>query len=569
MSNPLKQLHCYLRVSSDTQKNDGGSLNVQRSHGKKLSKKLGLEYVELFEGSSSTMIRTEQDFYNSPRPIYTQLKDMIRDKRVVNLWVRNKDRLHRDNLEEEFFNRFMIQEHKINFYSGEHGDLLRLDTPLDRMNNRFFSIISTYYKDNTSYLSRKGKQEKSRTQGSSGVFMGGTINFGYTTKDKKFKKHPTESKYVKKMFEMYSKGESLKEIKTYFDTNGIKPRRSKTWSLGSLHKMLMNKIYIGEYRWIDKKTEEEFFISVPRIVTHSLFQKVQRKLTVNQKNKGSNLRKFNSLLDDTLECYCGENITSQIKTLHGKVVKKYYYCHSKNNKWKGKKVDVCENRKTLGLDRTDELVSNTVREIVGNSNLLKERFKIDVLDKKSVDEGTIELEKDKLQTSIDNINKELEIIIESLSQNEINHLTKKTDTKVYKEVKKTLEEERVLQEERKEQKVEEIEELDNRKDWVDWIGKYSDQINVSFSNITSDYLEGVVDKIIVSPKMSKNRDNETKPIGHTLKINFKLPIVNDSIEYNNVKKKSEGYKIKNGTKSCTKFLETNLGGRKKKEIKNV
>ena len=89
-------------MSSDTQKNDGGSLNVQRSHGKKLSKKLGLEYVELFEGSSSTMIRTEQDFYNSPRPIYTQLKDMIRDKRVVNLWVWNKDRLHRDNLEEEF-----------------------------------------------------------------------------------------------------------------------------------------------------------------------------------------------------------------------------------------------------------------------------------------------------------------------------------------------------------------------------------------------------------------------------------------------------------------------------------
>ena len=78
MSNPLKELHCYLRVSSEGQKTDGGSLNVQRNHGKKLSKKLGLKYVEVFEGSSSTMIRSEEDFYNSPRPQYRLLQDMVR-----------------------------------------------------------------------------------------------------------------------------------------------------------------------------------------------------------------------------------------------------------------------------------------------------------------------------------------------------------------------------------------------------------------------------------------------------------------------------------------------------------
>tara|TARA_B110000444_G_C18235501_1_gene320707 strand:- start:115 stop:360 length:246 start_codon:yes stop_codon:yes gene_type:complete len=61
-----------------------------------------LKYVEIFEGSSSTMIRNEEDFYNSPQPQYTILKDMIRDKTVINIWVWNKDRLHRDNLEEEF-----------------------------------------------------------------------------------------------------------------------------------------------------------------------------------------------------------------------------------------------------------------------------------------------------------------------------------------------------------------------------------------------------------------------------------------------------------------------------------
>ena len=69
MSSVKEKLHCYLRVSSDTQEKDGGSLEVQRSIGKKVSKRLDMEYVELLEGSSSTMVRTEEELFTSPRPI--------------------------------------------------------------------------------------------------------------------------------------------------------------------------------------------------------------------------------------------------------------------------------------------------------------------------------------------------------------------------------------------------------------------------------------------------------------------------------------------------------------------
>ena len=49
-----------------------------------------------------------------------------------------------------------------------------------------------------------------------------------------------------------------------------------------------------------------------------------------------------------------------------------------------------------------------------------------------------------------------------------------------------------------------------------------------------------------------------------MKINFKLPIVGDSIQYNDVKKKSKGYKLVNGKKSIKKEIGINVGGRKKK-----
>ena len=39
MNKPLEKLYCYLRVSSDSQERDGGSLEVQRSVGKKVSKR--------------------------------------------------------------------------------------------------------------------------------------------------------------------------------------------------------------------------------------------------------------------------------------------------------------------------------------------------------------------------------------------------------------------------------------------------------------------------------------------------------------------------------------------------
>ena len=131
-------------------------------------------------------------------------------------------------------------------------------------------------------------------------------------------------------------------------------------------------------------------------------------------------------------------------------------------------------------------------------------------------------------------------------------------------MKKTLEEQRSVQELRKEEKIEEIEELDNQKDWVNWVTKYSDQINTSFSNITSDYLKGVVSSIEVSPKMGKNRDDEEKQVGHIFKMNFKLPIVGDSIEYNDIKNKRKGYKVVNGKKSIKGEVDINVGGRKKK-----
>jgi len=62
--------------------------------------------------------------------------------------------------------------------------------------------------------------------------------------------------------------------------------------------------------------------------------------------------------------------------------------------------------------------------------------------------------------------------------------------------------------------------------------------------------------------MGETRGGKETQRGHIFNIKFKLPIVNDSIEYKNDKKKSDGYSLKDGKKSTnTKELKVNDGNR--------
>ena len=70
-----KELFCYLRVSTQTQVETGSSIENQRFLGQKVCKQLGMNYVEMNESGSSTMIRSEEDLLKSPRPKLEELKE--------------------------------------------------------------------------------------------------------------------------------------------------------------------------------------------------------------------------------------------------------------------------------------------------------------------------------------------------------------------------------------------------------------------------------------------------------------------------------------------------------------
>ena len=149
---------------------------------------------------------------------------------------------------------------------------------------------------------------------------------------------------------------------------------------------------------------------------------------------------------------------------------------------------------------------------------------------------------------------------------QVNHMMKKTDEKLYVQIKKDLDSEMENLELNKSKHIGEIDELDNRKDWIDWINRYGIKIKGDFEKVTSELLEGLIDNIIVNPIEGKDRDDNPKQVGHQLVINFKLPIVKDSVRYKDSQNKTKGYTLAYGKTELTPNTEIPVGGKDKKTI---
>ena len=86
------------------------------------------------------------------------------------------------------------------------------------------------------------------------------------------------------------------------------------------------------------------------------------------------------------------------------------------------------------------------------------------------------------------------------------------------------------------------------------------------SKPTTELLNGLIDRISVSPVMGETRDGKETQRGHIFNIKFKLPIVNDGFEYTDDKKKSDGYSLKDGKKSVKTDELLTMNGRPKKKM---
>ena len=562
-------LHIYTRVSTSGQEEKGESLEFQTKLGEEKSKQLGMDLKVWNEGGVSSNI----DDIGS-RPVLMNMMNSIEDGTIKYLWCFEQSRLMRTDLV-RYQTTMMLKKYKVTLYVRD--TLYDLNDPATEFMFTVMGGMSKLENQLRVERSRQGKLLKIKKGG----WKGGVVNFGYKIVDKMVTVDEFESGWVKKVFELYSKGKSLLHIKNLLDLNNIPTRYGKgekTWTLGSIRKILGNTFYIGYYNYVDKKSGQTFKCDVPPIVDSTLYNKVQTKFSKFErtyKNQFNTTRNF-YLLRDKMMCSCGEKIYGLIRRSDDPTRKRnIYFCNHRNKKYKENKLDpnqkykrglFCTNYKSMNITVTDEVVWETILDCIRNSYILKEDFKDGIV--KPIQERRTgnskkkeELERSKTvnKRKIVKTNEMIDLLESEMIMNRGSIKIKGVQVSNPKQVLKIQKEElnRLLVTE-KELTTQIDEETDNT-DYVNWLEKF----NVKYGDKDSfddKEKKDIIDRLVEVIKVSFNETTQL----HKLDIIFNLPIIGDSRFKNDEKKwVVEGGKSKRIIKDIKLF---NIGRRVKKKL---
>lgn len=527
----MEDLHIYLRVSSETQMTDGFGIENQMDLGLSISYSKDMNPIIHNEGSQSSHLDTIDH-----RPILRNLLLKIEEGEVKNLWVYQMDRLSRNDVV-SFQIRQIIKNNNVTLFVGD-GRKYELDNPNDKLMFTIMDGISEF--DNSIRLERLRRGRLSSVR--NGGWKGGPPPFGYQLKDRKLIPNENEIFWVKRIYELYSNGQTFYEIKKVLMKNGVLSRRGNIhWSDQSVRKILENTHFEGYYYYTDKKLDETVRVDCPKTLPSSLVKKVRDRLGKLQKT--SNYTKTVTLLRDYLVCgHCGSKFGQKINKSQ---YYNHYYCRGNSERLRTKTDGlVCTSPigrvRSLNIEVIDPIVWNHIIEVVSQSSTFKEGFKKEVMEEQT-SFGKSMNERKKIRRRIVRVDKTIDDINDSINSIIVDGVVDK-NSKELKPLIKKFEDKKLELLSEKDSLLEELSDNQRSTIWYDWIKDFGDRIDTLKTDEMSveekkKFLDGIVERIEVFTK-----DKQT----HTIKLEFKSPYVGDDLVWNQKNNPKKGYKIVGG-----------------------
>ncbi len=419
-------LHIYARVSSSAQEEQGTSLTSQTEAGIAKAEQLGFEHIIWNEGGQSSRF---EDLAN--RPVLRKLMLQIEEGIIKHLFVYNTDRLSR-NQKTWGGIRWKMKEKQVKLHTPT--GIIDLSSHLDSLLIGILSEISAYDNALRSERSQIGKLAKVKA----GFWMGGPPPFGYQLNSGKLVENPAESKWLRRVYQLSLEGIPAHQIKTDLEKNGILTRRkSKSWSMGSIQKILRNEMYLGEYNYHDKKLDETVRCKCPQTVPTDLWNQVQTKRLRNLERRGQNARTENFYLLRNL-MYCGHCQTPMTGRWKPKNHEYLYHCPHRERQWvkqppaddqKWDRRRGCGLKRSLNIPRTNKIVWDAVSQTLSDPHklnaLLKDKFE---------DDGNFDARHQHEKRQIRRLKGELRKIEKSLSNLETEYRLGQVEQSIYERV---------------------------------------------------------------------------------------------------------------------------------------
>ena len=222
----------YARVSSDEQARHGYSLDQQIRALREWAIREGYEILEEVrdEGWSGAYLE---------RPGLDRVRDLVEAGGVSVVLAQDADRItrdpgHRAFLDDEFERLGTRLVALDDWGDGTHeGELLKF----------LKGWVSKGERLKIAERSRRGAREKARS-GETVGHIHAPLGFEYTPDRKGLVVDPEKMILVRRIFEMAAGESSLLAIKKALERDGVPtPKGNRTWSLGTLHKLVHNDVY--------------------------------------------------------------------------------------------------------------------------------------------------------------------------------------------------------------------------------------------------------------------------------------------------------------------------------------
>ena len=527
----MSELHIYSRVSSVVQEEDGTSLDTQKDAGERLAKQLGFTPILWNEGGQSS---ASEDLTN--RPVLRKLLERVNDGTVQHVFVYNTDRLSRNEATWSVI-RLRFVKAKVTLHTP--GGVFNLSNPMDKMLLGIMSEISTYDNALRSERTLLGKNERVKQ----GFWLGGPPPFGYRLEGKKLVEEPTESKWVRFIFESYKDKWTTRSIRQELMKNGVRTRRGNiSWSFGSIEKMLTNTHYGGYHIVKLSRTDEQVRVQCPSILPSSLILQVksENEARSRQTRVSESSEKQFYLLKGFMFCAaCGARFSGRY---YEKQKRSIYYCPRKERNYvRGEESPPpqCLNRRYLKIEKTDQLVWDAVVEVLAKSHRFKDEVKNQVFGASVTHEDTQD-EILTLKRSQTRLKKEISDATHLIVNLETDKILKTRNSIEISKILENLDHHRLDLEAGLEKVNQDISRLESKTQWVDWLVKFGDKINQLSDFSPQDkhsFLSGILEKIEVSTMNTKE---------HSLLLHFKIPYVNDRLEWKKGRSSKRDYKIEGG-----------------------
>jgi hypothetical protein len=553
--NKKETLHIYVRTSTD-----GQDVKRQIELGKKFSNEMGMNF-KVWNDEGKSGLKSFED----TREQLVELLFEVDVGIIEHIWVEDYSRLTR-LIDDQMKIDTLILDNNLNIYEGLSGN--QIYQPNNTM-KRMYQIMKTMMGSDVKRDEIKKSIDRKIQKFRDGFYVRGNISFGFDKEDGYLVENEEETKWVKKIFELYSQGKTLRDIQKELKVNNIKTKRGNDWSWRGIEVVLDNREYTGITHYTDmtkdphrknpKKypyTDESRWIvytndNLPKIISDELFQKCQNRLNRNK----SRVSKYNYFLRDKIKCSCGNDWVGRVmsRKSRGKENEYNYMCHNSFRRYFRKveerkhlhKEGICNKPKRIPTDKLDDMVWNNLLETLENSSFIKERVKRDLLGGKydtSSSRKRVNKEQKRIRKEIKSLEKSRvnllkEKFLYELSEVDFNEIDSSISQKM-SELKSDLQ--KVLNREIL---------LDKRSEWIDWIGQHHKDVE-EYRKVTDvkqrrKILDIYVDKVEIS------YDHEIQQ--HNIILHYRYPLVNDEIEYTRDKnsrvkwdKWGKSYRIKKG-----------------------